>query len=401
MISPLGASLESTWTGLLEGKSGIRSIANIDVEGYPVRFGGQVPEFPITQYLSPKETRRMDGFIQFGLVTGIQAMQDSGIQVTEENKNRIGVAVGSGIGGIATIETCHTVLGLRGPTKVSPFFVPSSVINMLAGHLSIMFGVGGPNISITTACATGTHNIGFASRLIRNGDADVMLAGGSEKSISPTTMAGFGAMRALSTRNEDPEGASRPWDRDRDGFVLSDGSATLLLEEYDHARARGAKIYCELAGFGMSADAHHMTSPAADGAGAARSMQNALRDAQMDPRNIDYVNAHGTSTPQGDIAETVAIKSCMGTHASNIAISSTKSMIGHALGAAGSLEAVISILSLYNQIAPPTINLENPDPECDLDYIPNVAREMEISAVLSNSFGFGGTNGTLIFRRYE
>ena len=401
MISPLGASLESTWTGLLEGRSGIRSIANIDVEGYPVRFGGQVPEFPITQYLSPKETRRMDGFIQFGLVTGIQAMQDSGIQVTEENKNRIGVAVGSGIGGIATIETCHTVLGLRGPTKVSPFFVPSSVINMLAGHLSIMFGVGGPNISITTACATGTHNIGFASRLIRNGDADVMLAGGSEKSISPTTMAGFGAMRALSTRNEDPEGASRPWDRDRDGFVLSDGSATLLLEEYDHARARGAKIYCELAGFGMSADAHHMTSPAADGAGAARSMQNALRDAQMDPKNIDYVNAHGTSTPQGDIAETVAIKSCMGAHASNIAISSTKSMIGHALGAAGSLEAVISILSLYNQIAPPTINLENPDPECDLDYIPNVAREMEISAVLSNSFGFGGTNGTLIFRRYE
>tara|TARA_E500000331_G_scaffold351497_1_gene398281 strand:+ start:9095 stop:10300 length:1206 start_codon:yes stop_codon:yes gene_type:complete len=401
MISPLGASLESTWTGLLEGRSGIRSIANIDVEGYPVRFGGQVPEFPITQYLSPKETRRMDGFIQFGLVTGIQAMQDSGIQVTEENKNRIGVAVGSGIGGIATIETCHTVLGLRGPTKVSPFFVPSSVINMLAGHLSIMFGVGGPNISITTACATGTHNIGFASRLIRNGDADVMLAGGSEKSISPTTLAGFGAMRALSTRNEDPEGASRPWDRDRDGFVLSDGSATLLLEEYDHARARGAKIYCELAGFGMSADAHHMTSPAADGAGAARSMQNALRDAQMDPKNIDYVNAHGTSTPQGDIAETVAIKSCMGAHASNIAISSTKSMIGHALGAAGSLEAVISILSLYNQIAPPTINLENPDPECDLDYIPNVAREMEISAVLSNSFGFGGTNGTLIFRRYE
>ena len=401
MISPLGASLESTWTGLLEGRSGIRSIANIDVEGYPVRFGGQVPEFPITQYLSRKETRRMDGFIQFGLVTGIQAMQDSGIQVTEENKNRIGVAVGSGIGGIATIETCHTVLGLRGPTKVSPFFVPSSVINMLAGHLSIMFGVGGPNISITTACATGTHNIGFASRLIRNGDADVMLAGGSEKSISPTTLAGFGAMRALSTRNEDPEGASRPWDRDRDGFVLSDGSATLLLEEYDHARARGAKIYCELAGFGMSADAHHMTSPAADGAGAARSMQNALRDAQMDPKNIDYVNAHGTSTPQGDIAETVAIKSCMGAHASNIAISSTKSMIGHALGAAGSLEAVISILSLYNQIAPPTINLENPDPECDLDYIPNVAREMEISAVLSNSFGFGGTNGTLIFRRYE
>ena len=401
MISPLGASLESTWSGLLEGRSGIRPISNIDVEGFPVRFGGQVPDFQISQYLSAKESRRMDGFIQFGLVTGIQAMRDSGIVVTEGNKNRIGVAVGSGIGGIATIETCHAILGSRGPKKVSPFFVPSSVINMLAGHLSIMFGLGGPNISITTACATGTHNIGFAARLIRNGDADVMLAGGSEKSISPTTMAGFGAMKALSTRNETPEGASRPWDRDRDGFVLSDGSATLLLEEHEHAKARDARIYCEVAGFGMSADAHHMTSPLENGAGAARSMQNALKDAEMDPTDIDYINAHGTSTVQGDIAETLAIKSCMGAHASNLAVSSTKSMIGHALGAAGSLEAVISILSLCNQIAPPTINLENADPNCDLDYVPNFAREMKISSVLTNSFGFGGTNGTLVFGRYE
>lgn len=371
------------------------------MKSYPVRFGGEVPEFPVTQYLSPKEIRRMDGFIQFGLVTGIQAMQDSGLEVTEENRSRIGVAVGSGIGGISTIETCYDVLATRGPGKVSPFFVPSSVINMVAGHLSIMFGLTGPNISISTACATGTHNIGFAARLIASGDADVMLAGGSEKAISPTTMAGFGAMKALSTRNEDPSSASRPWDRDRDGFVLSDGSATLVLEDYEHAMARRAKIYCEIAGFGMSADAHHMTSPAENGAGAAQAMKNAMKDAGMEPTDIDYINAHGTSTRQGDIAETFAIKTCLGSHSADVAISSTKSMIGHALGAAGSLEAVISVLSLDNQIAPPTINLENPDPECDLDYVPNAARELKISAVLSNSFGFGGTNSTLIFKRHD
>ncbi|MFL2529486.1 MAG: beta-ketoacyl-ACP synthase II [Candidatus Azotimanducaceae bacterium] len=401
MISPLGASTQSSWTGLLEGRSGIDSITQFDMKSYPVRFGGEVPEFPVTQYLSPKEIRRMDGFIQFGLVTGIQAMQDSGLEVTEENRSRIGVAVGSGIGGISTIETCYDVLATRGPGKVSPFFVPSSVINMVAGHLSIMFGLTGPNISISTACATGTHNIGFAARLIASGDADVMLAGGSEKAISPTTMAGFGAMKALSTRNEDPSSASRPWDRDRDGFVLSDGSATLVLEDYEHAMARRAKIYCEIAGFGMSADAHHMTSPAENGAGAAQAMKNAMKDAGMEPTDIDYINAHGTSTRQGDIAETFAIKTCLGSHSADVAISSTKSMIGHALGAAGSLEAVISVLSLDNQIAPPTINLENPDPECDLDYVPNAARELKISAVLSNSFGFGGTNSTLIFKRHD
>ena len=398
MITPLGASLETSWDGLIEGKSGIGPITTFDTEGYPVRFGGAVPEFDISDYLSPKEARRMDGFIQFGLVTGIQAMSDAGLEVTDENRHRIGVAVGSGIGGIVTIETCYDVLLNRGPGRVSPFFVPSCIINMVAGHLSIMFGLQGPNIAITTACTTGTHNIGFAARLIASGDADAMLAGGAEKSTSPTTMAGFGAMKALSTRNDDPQKASRPWDKDRDGFVLSDGSAVLVLEEYEHAKKRGAKIYCELAGFGMSADASHMTSPAENGAGAVRAMDNALTDAGLDPSEIGYINAHGTSTPLGDVAETVAIKTSMGAHAQDVSISSTKSMIGHALGAAGSIEAVISVLSLHHQVVPPTINLDNPDPECDLDYVPNTARELEFSAALSNSFGFGGTNGTLIFK---
>jgi len=398
MITPLGASLQTSWDGLLAGQSGIGPITTFDTEGYPVRFGGAVPEFDISDYLSPKEARRMDGFIQFGLVTGIQAMSDAGLEVTDENRHRIGVAVGSGIGGIVTIETCYDVLLNRGPGRVSPFFVPSCIINMVAGHLSIMFGLQGPNIAITTACTTGTHNIGFAARLIASGDADAMLAGGAEKSTSPTTMAGFAAMKALSTRNDDPQKASRPWDKDRDGFVLSDGSAVLVLEEYEHAKKRGAKIYCELAGFGMSADASHMTSPAENGAGAVRAMDNALTDAGLDPSEIGYINAHGTSTPLGDVAETVAIKTSMGAHAQDVSISSTKSMIGHALGAAGSIEAVISVLSLHHQVVPPTINLDNPDPECDLDYVPNTARELEFSAALSNSFGFGGTNGTLIFK---
>jgi 3-oxoacyl-[acyl-carrier-protein] synthase II len=398
MITPLGASLESSWDGLLAGKSGIGPITSFNTEEYPVRFGGTVPEFDISEYLSPKEARRMDGFIQYGLVTGIQAMSDAGIEVTDENRHRIGVAVGSGIGGIVTIETCYDVLLNRGPSKVSPFFVPSCIINMVAGHLSIMFGLQGPNIAITTACTTGTHNIGFAARLIASGDADAMLAGGAEKSTSPTTMAGFGAMKALSTRNDDPQKASRPWDRDRDGFVLSDGSAVLVLEEYEHARQRGAKIYCELAGFGMSADASHMTSPSENGAGAVRSMDNAINDAGLDPKDIGYINAHGTSTPLGDVAETLAIKTSMGAHAQDVSVSSTKSMIGHALGAAGSIEAVISVLSLHHQVVPPTINLENPDSDCDLDYVPNTARDLNFSAALSNSFGFGGTNGTLIFK---
>ena len=401
MLTPLGADLESSWQGLTAGKSGVAPIQSFDTTDYSVRFGGHVPEFDISNYLPPKEARRMDGFMQFGLVAGIQAMRDSGLEVTDENRDRIGVAVGSGIGGIVTIETCHNVVNDRGPAKVSPFFVPSCIINMIAGHLSIMYGLQGPNIAITTACTTGTHNIGFGARLIASGDADAMLVGGAEKSTSPTTMAGFAAMRALSTRNEEPERASRPWDKDRDGFVLSDASAVLVLEEYEHAKARGAKIYCELAGFGMSADASHITSPSENGEGAARSMQNALNDAEIPASEISYINAHGTSTPLGDIAETIAIKAVMGSDADKVAVSSTKSMIGHALGAAGSVESVISVLALRDQVAPPTINLDNPDEACDLDYVPHQAREMPIRAALSNSFGFGGTNGTLIFKQLD
>ena len=399
MLTPLGPDLESSWSGLTAGKSGIRPITSFDVSEFPVRFGGQVPEFDVSEYLNPKEARRMDGFIQFGLVTGIQAMNDSGLEVTDENRHRIGVAVGSGIGGIVTIETCHDVVNNRGANKVSPFFVPSCIINMIAGHLSIMFGLQGPNIAITTACTTGTHNIGFGARMIAAGDVDAMVVGGAEKSTSPTTMAGFAAMKALSTRNDEPELASRPWDRDRDGFVLSDASAVMVLEEYEHARARGARIYCELAGFGMSADASHMTSPSENGEGAVRSMQNALQDAGLNASDIHYINAHGTSTPLGDLAETQAIKTIMGAEAANVAVSSTKSMTGHALGAAGSIEAVITALAIRDQVAPPTINLDNPDEGCDLDYVPHRAREMPIRVALTNSFGFGGTNGTLIFKQ--
>ena len=401
MLTPLGADMKASWQGLTAGESGISPITSFDATDFPVRFGGAVPEFDIAEYLNPKEARRMDGFIQFGLVTGIQAMQDSGLEVTDENRHRIGVAVGSGIGGIATIETCHDVVNTRGPRKVTPFFVPGCIINMVAGHLSIMYGLQGPNIAITTACTTGTHNIGFAARMIASGDVDAVLAGGAEKSTCPTTMAGFAAMKALSTRNDAPELASRPWDRDRDGFVLSDGSAVLVLEEYEHARARGANIYCELAGFGMSADASHMTSPAENGEGASRSMQNALNDAGLDPTEIDYVNAHGTSTPLGDVAETMALKTTFGDHASQLMVSSTKSMIGHALGAAGSVEAVITALAVRDQVAPPTINLDNPDEGCDLDYVADGARQAPIRAALSNSFGFGGTNGTLIFKKLD
>ena len=401
MLTPLGVDLESSWQGLTAGTSGIAPIQSFDTTDYSVRFGGHVPEFDISEYLPPKEARRMDGFMQFGLVAGIQAMRDSGLEVTDENRDRIGVAVGSGIGGIVTIETCHDVVNNRGPAKVSPFFVPSCIINMIAGHLSIMYGLQGPNIAITTACTTGTHNIGFGARLIAAGDADAMVVGGAEKSTSPTTMAGFAAMRALSTRNEEPERASRPWDRDRDGFVLSDASAVLVLEEYEQAKTRGARIYCELAGFGMSADASHITSPSENGQGAARSMQNALNDAEMPASEISYINAHGTSTVLGDIAETMAIKRVMGSDANKVAVSSTKSMIGHALGVAGSVEAAICVLALRDQVAPPTINLDNPDEGCDLDYVPHRAKEMPIRASLSNSFGFGGTNGTLIFKQLD
>ena len=401
MLSPLGASVETSWEGLTAGRSGIGPITAFDADSYPVRFGGAVPDFDMSSYLPAKEARRMDGFIQWGLAAGIQAIRHSGLEDSDSDLSRVGVAMGSGIGGINTIETCHQVLLDRGPNKVSPFFVPSSIINMVSGHLSIMYGYRGPNIAITTACTTGTHNIGYAARMIAYGDADVMIAGGAEKATSPTTMAGFASMKALSARNDSPAEASRPWDLNRDGFVLSDGAGALVLESLEHATARGATILAELSGFGASADAHHMTSPAENGAGAAASMQAALNDGQHNPSDISYINAHGTSTPLGDIAETDAIKTVFGAHASTLAVSSTKSMTGHALGAAGAIEAVISVLAIRDQCAPPTINLDDPDPACDLDYVPHQAREMEIHAALSNSFGFGGTNGTLIFKRWS
>ena len=399
-LTPLGTDAQSSWDGMVKGHSGIKPITSFNTEGYPVRFGGQVPDFDIGQFLPPKEARRMDGFIQHGLVTGIQAVEDAGLEPDSLALDRIGVAIGSGIGGIKTIETCHDVLLEKGPQKVSPFFVPSCIINMVAGHLSIKYGFQGPNIAVTTACTTGTHNIGLAARMIAYGDADVMVAGGAEKATAPTTMAGFASMKALSGRNEDPAAASRPWDKDRDGFVLSDGAAVIVLESLDHARARGANIYCELVGFGMSADASHMTSPAENGGGAARSMRVALADAELPVTAVDYINAHGTSTPLGDVAETEAIKTVFGHHASTLCVSSTKSMIGHALGAAGAIEAVISILALQNDIAPPTINLENPDEGCDLNYVAQTAQGRDINVVLSNSFGFGGTNGTVIFKSF-
>jgi 3-oxoacyl-[acyl-carrier-protein] synthase II len=399
-LTPLGTDAQSSWDGMVKGDSGIKPITSFNTEGYPVRFGGQVPDFDIGQFLPPKEARRMDGFIQHGLVAGIQAVEDAGLEPNSLALDRIGVAIGSGIGGIKTIETCHDVLLEKGPQKVSPFFVPSCIINMVAGHLSIKYGFQGPNIAVTTACTTGTHNIGLAARMIAYGDADVMVAGGAEKATAPTTMAGFASMKALSARNEDPAAASRPWDKDRDGFVLSDGAAVIVLESLDHARARGANIYCELVGFGMSADASHMTSPAENGGGAARSMRVALADAELPVTAVDYINAHGTSTPLGDVAETEAIKTVFGHHASTLCVSSTKSMIGHALGAAGAIEAVISILALQNDIAPPTINLENPDEGCDLNYVAQAAQARDINVVLSNSFGFGGTNGTVIFKSF-
>ena len=399
MLTPLGVDRDATWHGVQAGHSGIGPIEAFDASEFPVRFGGAVPDFDIDPYIPAKEARRMDGFIQYGLVAGIHAMQDAELDVTDENRQRIGAAVGSGIGGIVTIEACHEVVMTKGPKRVTPFFVPGSIINMVAGHLTIMYGLQGPNIAITTACTTGTHNIGFGARLIASGDADAMLVGGAEKSTGPTTMAGFAAMKALSTRNDEPELASRPWDRDRDGFVLSDGAAVLVLEEYEHARQRGADIYCELAGFGMSADATHMTQPSEDGAGAALSMQNALKDAGLATDDIDYINAHGTSTPLGDVTETLAIKSVFGAHAQRLAVSSSKSMIGHTLGAAGAIEAAITIMALKHQTAPPTINLDNAGDGCDLDYVPHTARDLPMTAALSNSFGFGGTNGSLIFKQ--
>ena len=399
MLSPLAPEVEASWQQLREGRSGIRSIKHFDTEGFPTRFAGLVPEFDMETWLPRKEARKMDIFVQYGMVAGIQAIEDSGIDVQEENGERIGVAIGSGIGGLTGIEENHRKLLESGPRKLSPFFVPGSIVNMIGGNLSIRYGLRGPNFATVTACTSGTHSIGFAAQQIQLGNVDAMVAGGAEKASSPLGMAGFSAARALSTRNDDPQAASRPWDRDRDGFVLADGAGIVVLEEYEHARARGAHIYAEVVGYGMSADAHHMTAPPEDGSGAARAMANALRDAGVSGDEVDYINAHGTSTQVGDLAEVRAIRSVFGAHADRLPVSSSKSMVGHLLGAAGAVEAIFTILALRDGVIPPTINLENPDEGCDLDFVPGQSREQSVQLALSNSFGFGGTNGSLLFRR--
>ncbi|OGA51866.1 MAG: beta-ketoacyl-[acyl-carrier-protein] synthase II [Betaproteobacteria bacterium RIFCSPLOWO2_12_FULL_63_13] len=399
IISPVGNSVAEAWSNVLAGKSGISRITRFDPAAFSAQIAGEVRGFDVTQYLSAKEARRMDTFIHFGMAAGIQALRDSGLEVTPENADRIGVNIGSGIGGLPIIEQTRDEYLKSGPRKISPFFIPAAIINMISGDLSIMFGLKGPNLAMVTACSTGTHCIGDSGRLIEYGDADVMIAGGSEATVTPLAVGGFASARALSTRNDDPEKASRPWDQDRDGFVLGEGAGVVVLEEFEHAKRRGARVYAELTGFGMSADAYHMTAPMGDGDGAARCMANAMRNAEINADEIDYINAHGTSTPLGDVAETVAVKRCFGDHARKLVMSSTKSMTGHLLGAAGGVEAVFSVLALKDQVAPPTVNLLNQDSSCDLDYVPNSARQMPIRSVLSNSFGFGGTNGTLIFRR--
>jgi 3-oxoacyl-[acyl-carrier-protein] synthase II len=395
----VGNTVVDAWANLMAGKSGIGRISRFDPSPYASHIAGEVKDFLIDPYLSPKEARRMDLFIHYGIAAGIQALKDSSLEVTSANAERIGVNIGSGIGGITMIEETHDAVRAGGPRKISPFFVPGSIINMTSGYLSIMFGLKGPNLASVSACTTANHSIGESARMIVYGDADVMLAGGSEAAVASLTMGGFCAARALSTRNDDPQTASRPWDKGRDGFVLGEGAGVIVLEEYEHAKARGAKIYAELAGFGMSADAYHMTAPMEDGEGAARCMNNALKDSGLTHADVDYINAHGTSTPLGDLAETVAIKRCFGDHAKKLAVSSTKSSTGHLLGAAGGVEAVFTLLSIENQIAPATINLHDQDEACDLDYVPNVARPMQIDVAMSNSFGFGGTNGTLVFKR--
>lgn len=399
IVSPVGIGVPQAWSNILAGKSGIGRITRFDPSAYPSQIAGEVKEFDVAKYLPPKEARRFDTFIHYGLAAAIESMQDSGLDLGKADLERVGACIGSGIGGLPLIENTHDALLAGGPRKISPFFVPGSIINMIAGQLSIMYGLKGPNLALVTACTTANHCIGDAGRLIEYGDADVMVAGGAESTVSPLGVGGFCAARALSGRNDDPEAASRPWDVDRDGFVLGEGAGMLVLEEYEHAKARGAKIYCELAGYGMSADAHHITAPCEDGDGAVRCMTNALRNAQTNADAVDYVNAHGTSTPLGDIAETIAVKRAFGDHARKLAVSSTKSMTGHLLGAAGGIEAVFSALAIRDQVAPPTINLVNQDPKCDLDYVPNTARPMKIDVAMSNSFGFGGTNGTLVFRK--
>ena len=399
IVSPVGIGITDAWANIVAGKSGITRISRFDPAAYSSQIAGEVKGFDVSQYLPAKEARRFDTFIHYGLAASIEALKDSGLDLERVNREQVGACVGSGIGGLPLIEETHNAVLAGGPRKISPFFVPGSIINMISGQLSIMYGLKGPNLAVVTACTTANHCIGEAGRLIEYGDADVMVAGGAESTVSPLGVGGFCAARALSGRNDDPAAASRPWDKDRDGFVLGEGAGVLVIEEYEHAKARGARIYCELAGYGMSADAHHITAPCEDGDGAVRCMSNAMRNAGVNRDEVDYVNAHGTSTPLGDIAETVAVKRCFGDHAHRLAVSSTKSMTGHLLGAAGGIEAVFSVLAIRDQIAPPTINLVNQDPQCDLDYVPNVARQMKVDVALSNSFGFGGTNGSLVFRK--
>jgi 3-oxoacyl-[acyl-carrier-protein] synthase II len=400
ILSPIGIGVEQNWQSIVAGRGGIGRITHFDASAFSCTIAGEVKNFdPIAFGMSEKEARRMDRFIQLGMAAAIEAFKDSGIVVNEQNAERIGVHIGSGIGGVGTIEETTRTLAEKGPRRVSPFFVPMSIINMISGNFSIMQGLKGPNLAMVTACTTATHAIGDAGRIIEYGDADVMIAGGAEAAITPSSVAGFGNAKALSTRNDSPETASRPWDKERDGFVLGEGAGVVVLEEYEHAKKRGAKIYAELAGFGMSADAHHMTSPPDDGSGAARCMRAALKNAGLTPEQVQYVNAHGTSTPLGDRAETFAVKAAFGDYAKKLAVSSTKSMTGHLLGAAGGVEAIYTALAVHHDIIPPTINLTTPDPECDLDYVPNTARQSKIDVAISNSFGFGGTNGTLVIRR--
>lgn len=399
IVSPVGIGITDAWASIVAGKSGITRISRFDPAAYSSQIAGEVKGFDVSQYLPAKEARRFDTFIHYGLAASIEALRDSGLDLEKVNREQVGACVGSGIGGLPLIEETHNAVLAGGPRKISPFFVPGTIINMISGQLSIMYGLKGPNLAVVTACTTANHCIGEAGRLIEYGDADVMVAGGAESTVSPLGVGGFCAARALSGRNDDPAAASRPWDKDRDGFVLGEGAGVLVIEEYEHAKARGARIYCELAGYGMSADAHHITAPCEDGDGAVRCMSNAMRNAGVNRDEVDYVNAHGTSTPLGDIAETVAVKRCFGDHARKLVVSSTKSMTGHLLGAAGGIEAVFSVLAIRDQIAPPTINLVNQDPQCDLDYVPNVARQMKVDVALSNSFGFGGTNGSLVFRK--
>lgn len=399
MLSPLGNTAAASWQGIVSGRSGIGKISQFDASDFSTRFAGELKDFEVTDYIPKKETKKMDRFIQLGIAAGMQAIQDAGFEITEQNAARIGVAIGSGIGGLGLIEANHRKLMESGPRKVSPFFVPATITNMISGFLSIMQGIKGPNLNVVTACTTGVHNIGIAARTIAYGDADAMLAGGAESTISPLGIAGFAAARALSSRNDDPQGASRPWDKERDGFVMGEGAGVMMLEDYEHAKARGAQIYAEVVGFGMSGDAHHMTSPPEDGAGAAAAMQAALNDAQLRPEQVGYINAHGTSTPAGDVAEVAAVKQIFAEHANKMLVSSTKSMIGHLLGAAGAVEAIFTVLALRDQVAPPTINLDQPGDGCDLDFVAHQAKAVSMQYALCNSFGFGGTNGTLAFKK--